>query len=74
MPNEFWLGMILGGLIQAVITILYMILFCGKGVFLVDKSDPEKDICRLVLDDAPSTSNKKWFVIKVDDKANLSQE
>lgn len=74
MPSMFWMGMILGALIQALITMLYIVLFCGKGVFQVDKSNPEKDICRLVLDDAPSDSKKKWFVIKVNDKANLSQE
>ena len=74
MTTMFWIGMILGSLIEAVISILYIILFCGKGVFQVDKSDPEKDICRLVLDEAPSACKKKWFVIKVNDKANLSQE
>lgn len=74
MTSMFWLGMILGALIEAVVTILYMIIFCGKGVFQVDKSDPEKDVCRLVLDESPSDCKKKWFVIKVNDKANLSQE
>lgn len=74
MSSAFWMGMILGALIQALITVIYIVLCCGKGVFQVDKSNPEKVICRLVLDDSPPDSNKKWFFIKVNEKANLSQE
>lgn len=74
MPNIFWIGMILGGLIEALITVIYIVIFCGKGVFQVDKTNPENVICRLVLDDSPPDSNKKLFFIKVNDKANLSQK
>lgn len=75
MPIEFWLGMILGALIIATLSILYIIIFCGSGVFKIDSvSEPGEIRQRLVLNELPGSNRKRWFVIKVDTKADLSQE
>lgn len=75
MPIGFWLGMILGALITATLAILYLIIFCGSGVFMIDSvSEPGVTRQRLVLNELPGSNRKRWFVIKVDTKADLSQE
>ena len=63
-------GLIVGGVITSVIFIVKS----GFGTFKIDRSNPEKDIYRLDIRDIDSISKKKHLIIKVDNKADLSQK
>lgn len=43
------------------------------GTLLIDGSSPEKDIWRLQMDTLDGIENRKRIILKVDPKANLSQ-
>ena len=63
-------GLIVGGVITSVI---FIVKSCF-GTFKIDRSNPEKDIYRLDIRDIDSISKKKRLIIKVDNKADLSQK
>lgn len=44
------------------------------GTLKIDHSNPEKDVYRLEIDDLEGLSKKHKIVLKVDNRANLSQE
>lgn len=68
---EFVIGLFVGGL-------LFWLFFDRKkpsGKFIMDFSDPAKDICRLELDESlDSIWSKKKIVLKVVTIEDLSQE
>lgn len=59
---EFLIGIFVGGL-------LYWLFFCHKrpsGTFVMDFSDPRKDVCRFELDESlNSIYNKRRVVFRV---------
>lgn len=59
---EFLIGIFVGGL-------LYWLIFCYKkpsGTFIIDFSDPTKDVCRLELDeDINDIYTKKRILLKI---------
>lgn len=44
------------------------------GTLRIDRSDPEKDVYRLELNDLDRLCNKKYIRIKIDHNADLSQK
>lgn len=66
----YFAGFIVGSILTAVICLIRS----GFGTFRIDHSDPEKDIYRLDIKDIDSLSKKKHIIIKVDNKADLSQK
>lgn len=63
--------------VLAVITVIVRIVqdkIRTAGTLKVDHSNPEKDVYRLEIDDLEGLSKKHKIVLKVDNRANLSQE
>lgn len=57
--------------------IIYHRLACksdSHGKFIMDFSDPEKDFCRLEIDDLDYIYNKKYIILKVEKKDYESQK
>lgn len=44
------------------------------GTLRIDRSNPEKDVYRFDVYDLESLSKKKYIIIRVDNKADLSHE
>ena len=59
--------------IQAIYTYFIFCFRTEKGVMLIDHSDPEKDICRIDLNNKQERKTKK-FILKIDHDAKLSQK
>lgn len=64
---SFVLGLLVGSLI---ISIKHL----SKGTLRIDHSNPEKDVYRFEIDNLDGLSKKKRIVLKVDNKADLSQK
>lgn len=63
--------------VLAVVTVIVRIVqdkIRMAGTLKIDHSNPEKDVYRLEIDDLESLSKKHKIVLKVDSRANLSQE
>lgn len=45
-----------------------------SGTLRADRSDPEKDVYRLEIDDFESFDRAKYVILKVDNEAKLSQQ
>ena len=65
--------MCVGIIIEAIAMYFIFCFRTEKGVMLIDHSDPEKDICRIDLDNKLDRKTKK-FILKIDHNAKLSQE
>lgn len=74
MGIEFFTGLILGVLIYSVVIYAYLVLFCKRGVFEVDLTDPNKDIFKLVLGPLGDIHRKKRLILKIETKMDSSQE
>ena len=59
-------------------SIVFSIIFCKEsvsGTLEIDTSNPEKDLYRFdIKDDLNKLHTKKYIILKVDPKANLSQK
>lgn len=44
------------------------------GTLKIDRSDPEKDIYRIDINDLDKLSKKKLIILKIDNNADLSQK
>ena len=56
---------------------IYHYLMCKlvhHGKFVMDFSDPEKDFCRLEIDNLDDIYNKKYIILKVEKKDYQSQK
>lgn len=63
--------------VLAVVTVIVRIVqdkIRTAGTLKIDHSNPEKDVYRLEIDDLECLSKKHKIVLKVDNRANLSQE
>lgn len=63
--------------VVAVVTVIVRIVqdkIRTAGTLKIDHSNPEKDVYRLEIDDLEGLSKKRKIVLKVDNRANLSQE
>ena len=64
----FLLGLFVGMFINELVRIIFI-----SGTFLIDRSNPQKDICRLEVIDIDKISKKKYITIKIQTDAKLSQ-
>ena len=71
---KFWLVFVLGLVVGSIVVNIIWNLNQSSGVLKIDQSNPEKDIYRIELDSLDNLSKKKRISLKVDAKANLSQE
>ena len=65
----FTIGVIVGAIINA----LWQHLTVGHGTLRIDRSNPEKDIYRLEIDNLDQIDRKNLLCVKVDHHADLSQ-
>lgn len=65
----FLLGLCIGMLVNELFKVIF-----SYGTFLIDRSDPNKDICRLDIVDLDAISKKKYVTIKIQTNAKLSQK
>lgn len=69
----FWafvLGLIIGGIVYTTIVML----LGNDGILKIDHSNPEKDVYRFEISDLDKLSKRKRVILKVDNKADLSQD
>lgn len=71
---KLWLVFVLGLVVGSIVANIIWNLNRSSGVLKIDRSNPEKDIYRIELDSLDNLSKKKRVSLKVDAKANLSQE
>lgn len=71
---KLWLVFVLGLVVGSIVVNIIWSLNRSSGVLKIDQSNPEKDIYRIELDSLDNLSKKKRVSLKVDAKANLSQE
>lgn len=64
-----------GIIVGSIVTNVIMLWRTSYGVLRIDsKSDPDKDLYRIELNDLDSVSKKKRIMLRVDSDADLSQE
>lgn len=73
MGIEYLIGIIVGAVVHALVSIMLRVIFVGSGVLRIDQSNPEKAIYRIELNELDTLRNKKRFILKVDTNAKLSQ-
>lgn len=66
---------VLGGIvIGLIIAVIFVKVRTAQGVLRIDCSDPEKDRYRFDIDNLDVLPKKKRIILKIDAKADLSQE
>ena len=63
----------IGVLVGAILNSLWQHLIMGHGTLRIDRSDPEKDVYRLEIDNLDQIDRKNHLYVKVDHHADLSQ-
>lgn len=71
---EFVLWLIIALLVGMILGVIATYLSVYDGVIRIDRSNPEKDIYRIDIEDIDKLSNQKWIFLKVDSNADLSQK
>ena len=61
-----WLCFGIGILLGAIISSFVMMLRSSRGTFLIDNSDPEKDVYKLNLGDLDEVSKKRLIVVRIE--------
>ena len=70
-----YLFAVVGVLVGSIISnIIFSIRYRKAGTLRIDRSNPEKDVYRIEIDDLDGLSKKKHVILKVDNNANLSQK
>ena len=69
----FWLPALITVVSCLTFNFLYFRLFVD-GTLRIDHSNPEKDVYRFDIDDLDSLCKKKRIIIRVDNRADLSQK
>ena len=65
---------VVGILIGCIINILICCAHSSSGTLRIDHTNPEKDVYRIEIDDLDKLSKKKRIILKVDNRADLSQK
>ena len=69
-----WLAHLLGIIVGSVVVSIWYCIHTSFGTLKIDRSNPEKDVYRLAIDDLDKLSKKRYVRLKVDKNADLSQE
>ena len=70
----YLLWSVVGILIGSIISILICHAHSSSGTLRIDHTNPEKDVYRIEIDDLDKLSKKKRIILKVDNRADLSQK
>lgn len=66
----FLIGLVAGG---SIVNVIFGVYYKPEGTLRIDRSNLEKDIYRIEINDLDGLPNKKRVVLKIDNHANLSQ-
>lgn len=69
-----WLSFFLGCFIGVIVDILLLPLRTASGVLKIDRTNPQKDVYRLDVDNIDDLTKKNRLVLIIDKNADLSQE
>lgn len=64
----------IAGIVIGMLAAAFATLRMRAGVLMIDKTNPEKDIYRLEIDDLDNVSSKDFIILRVDSHADLSQK
>ena len=70
----YWFSFIVGLILGLFLMFVFITHINVAGTLKIDHNNPEKDVYRFVIDDFNVLMKKKRIVLKVDDKADLSQK
>lgn len=70
----YLLWYVVGIVIGCIINILICRANSSSGTLRIDHTNPEKDVYRIEVDDLDKLSKKKRIILKVDNRADLSQK
>lgn len=68
---EYLLGVIIGCVVS---NIIFAIRNRRAGTLKIDHSNPEKDVYRFEIDNLDKLSKRRRVILKIDNKADLSQK
>ena len=60
--------------VSSIVTMIVMYLTSARGTLRIDRSNPEKDVYRIEINNLEDLSRKKRVILDVDNSAILSQE
>ena len=63
--TTFIVGYLIGVLAEAIFATIWDCIRCTRGTLVIDKSNPEKDLYRIDLDDLDAIEKKKRVDLKV---------
>lgn len=66
-----YFAFILGLIIGSLIVLIFQHRITASGELLIDRTDPEKDIYRINVNNLDDLSKKKQVILKVDNNAKL---
>ena len=69
-----WLCWVIGVVVGIIITSVFWIVRSGHGVLNIDRTDPNKDVYRLDINDLDGMAKKKHILLKVNKNADLSHK
>lgn len=70
---DFIWGMVIAFVASVITSVIYHHR-TAEGTLKIDRTNPEKDIYRLDIDDLDNLATKKRIVLNIDPNADLSQE
>ena len=70
---EFIWGMVIAFVVSVITSVIYHHR-TAEGTLKIDRSNPEKDIYRLYIDDLDTIAKKKRIVLDIEADADLSHE
>lgn len=70
----YLLWFVVGVSIGSIIASIIFYVRSSSGTLRIDRTNPEKDVYRLEIDDLDKLSKKKHVILKIDSHADLSQK
>ncbi len=74
MRLEMFVWFVIGVFVEAIVASIIEALRTTRGVLKVDCSDPKKDRYKIEVDNLDVIPKKKFLVLKIDTRSDLSQD
>jgi hypothetical protein len=74
MVLNYFLALTIGGAIGAIIVTLFNLMRTGSGVLKIDRTNPDKELYQIVIDDLDDMRNKKRFMLTIEETDHISHE
>ena len=73
MDLTFFIGLIIGVVLEAIIATIREVITTARGTLRIDHSNPEKDLYRFEINDLDCLNKKKYVELKIEHNTNISQ-